>query len=108
MHAIHDPCVDPSRPTKVTVAPEERGGGGGAEAVEEGRRARRQEPRRSRGVGLEEVHEEIRVPGAAAVGGVQMVAAEVRRLDNILEYSNRLAYDTYFTPYFRSRDRKAK
>jgi len=29
-------------------------------------------------------------------------------LDNIIEYSDRLAYHTYFTPYFRSRDRKAK
>jgi superfamily II DNA or RNA helicase len=28
-------------------------------------------------------------------------------LDNILEYSDRLAYHTYFTPYFQPHDRAA-
>ena len=47
------------------------------EAVEEWATARRQKPRRGRGVVLEEVHKEIGVLGAAAARGVQMVRADV-------------------------------
>jgi hypothetical protein len=47
------------------------------EAVEEWATARRQKPRRGRGVVLEEVHKEIGVLGAAAARGVQMVPADV-------------------------------